>query len=162
MQRGMRGLIVLLALSVMLAGISYGASKPQALQVNTGTVSGVVQDSKGVIFKEASLRLMKDQTLVAETKTNKDGKYTLSNLEAGKYTLQVGDEQALGLDVVEDIKVCSLSIVVSNQENYEAASLALTQTQWVWVGVGTAGAAAVAVPTLYNTTNVFGNTPYSP
>ena len=156
MRRGMRCAVVLLAVLIVLAGVSYGAEKPRALKVNVGKLSGVVQNSKGVILEDVALRLMKGEKLVLATKTGKDGRYTFPQIAAGKYELQVGAERALEFEAAEGVKVCTLSIVVPKRENYAAGSLALTQTQWVWVGVGTAGAAAVSVPVAYNTTNAFG------
>ena len=57
--------------------------------VNPGaTVSGTVNDSSGKAVSGATVELYKDGTKVADATAGTDGKYTISNVSTGTYTLK--------------------------------------------------------------------------
>lgn len=60
-----------------------------AVTVNPGaTVSGTVNDSSGKAVSGAAVELYKDGTKVADATAGTDGKYTISNVSTGTYTLK--------------------------------------------------------------------------
>lgn len=60
-----------------------------AVTVNPGaTVSGKVKDSSGKAVSGATVELYKDGTKVADATAGTDGKYTISNVSTGTYTLK--------------------------------------------------------------------------
>lgn len=60
-----------------------------AVTVNPGaTVSGTVKDSSGKAVSGATVELYKDGTKVADATAGTDGKYTISNVSTGTYTLK--------------------------------------------------------------------------
>lgn len=52
------------------------------------TVSGTVNDSSGKAVSGAAVELYKDGTKVADATAGTDGKYTISNVSTGTYTLK--------------------------------------------------------------------------
>ena len=52
------------------------------------TVSGTVKDSSGKAVSGATVELCKDGTKVADATAGTDGKYTISNVSTGTYTLK--------------------------------------------------------------------------
>ena len=52
------------------------------------TVSGTVKDSSGKAGSGATVELYKDGTKVADATAGTDGKYTISNVSTGTYTLK--------------------------------------------------------------------------
>ena len=68
-----------------------------AVTVNPGaTVSGTVNDSSGKAVSGAAVELYKDGTKVADATAGTDGKYTISNVSTGTYTLKAkGSDGAL-------------------------------------------------------------------
>jgi hypothetical protein len=60
-----------------------------SVTVNPGaTVSGTVKDSSGKAVSGAAVELYKDGTKVADATAGTDGKYTISNVSTGTYTLK--------------------------------------------------------------------------
>lgn len=60
-----------------------------AVTVNPGaTVSGTVKDSSGKAVSGATVELYKDGTKVADATAGTDGKYTISNVSTGTYTVK--------------------------------------------------------------------------
>ena len=96
-KRWARVVAALLA-ATLIAGTSSGTTKaaaPETLKVATGKLSGIVADSTGKALGDVQLRLMRDDKLAVETRTDKAGKYVFNDLAAGKYRLFVGSERAL-------------------------------------------------------------------
>lgn len=63
--------------------------KVDSVTVNPGaTVSGTVNDSSGKAVSGATVELYKDGTKVADATAGTDGKYTISNVSTGTYTLK--------------------------------------------------------------------------
>ena len=60
-----------------------------SVTVNPGaTVSGTVEDSSGKAVSGAAVEMYKDGTKVADATAGTDGKYTISNVSTGTYTLK--------------------------------------------------------------------------
>ena len=60
-----------------------------SVTVNPGaTVSGTVKDSSGKAVSGAAVELYKDGTKVADATAGTDGKYTISNVSTGTYTVK--------------------------------------------------------------------------
>ena len=136
----------------------YGAAKAQQaadVKVCTGTLKGSVTDSAGKGLSGVRVRLMRDDKVIAETRTDKDGKYVLKNVPKGKLKLLVGDEKPLTLVASSDVTAKTLKVVVSARKGYSAA--ALSSTTWMWIGIGT-GALAIAVATPIIVNNTGGST----
>ena len=68
-----------------------------SVTVNPGaTVSGTVKDSSGKAVSGATVEMYKDGTKVADATAGTDGKYTISNVSTGTYTLKAkGSDGAL-------------------------------------------------------------------
>lgn len=138
-------------------GISYGEAKTGTIQVGAGKLGGVLTSSAGKLLDGVQIRVMQGKKLVAETKTDKKGNYTLAKLDVGKYTMFVAGERGLEFEAIKSSQIQALSLVIPTRDKYAAAELgALTQAQWVWIIIGTAAVVAITVPVLHNTTNVFG------
>ena len=152
MRNGLGRSVVAVAMLTVFVGANgtLGAARIKALKVGVGNLSGVVQSSTGQFLPNLELRLMQGDKVLAQTRTDKNGKYQLGNITAGVYELRVASERALKFEAAKNIKVSMLSIVIPQRKDYSAAALTETQTQWVWVGVGTAGAAAIAIPVIAN------------
>lgn len=70
---------------------AFGRRHVQVGSVNVkagATVSGTVKDSSGKAVSGATVELYKDGTKVADATAGTDGKYTISNVSTGTYTLK--------------------------------------------------------------------------
>lgn len=110
-----------------------------AVTVNPGaTVSGTVNDSSGKAVSGAAVELYKDGTKVADATAGTDGKYTISNVSTGTYTLKAksSDGSLNGSapvtvtdgDTTKDITVAKGFIVSGTIKSYGSASEAVTVT----------------------------------
>lgn len=79
--------------------------------VNPGaTVSGTVKDSSGKAVSGAAVELYKDGTKVADATAGTDGKYTISNVSTGTYTLKAkSDDGSLNGSASVTVAVDSIS-----------------------------------------------------
>jgi tetratricopeptide (TPR) repeat protein len=75
------------AVVLMMALLS--ALAPRASAQNDGSISGQIMDVTGKAWPEIGIQAVSDQGAKAETKTDKDGKYSVRNLRAGIYTVYV-------------------------------------------------------------------------
>ena len=110
-----------------------------AVTVNPGaTVSGTVKDSSGKAVSGATVELYKDDTKVADATAGTDGKYTISNVSTGTYTVKAkrGDGSLNGSapvtvtdgDTTKDITVAKGFTVSGTIKSYGSASEAVTVT----------------------------------
>lgn len=94
---GARPLVLsLILVATVLAGCFGGDDSPQAenaadatVSDDLGAVTGRVLTADLTEVKQANVQLVDGSELVAETRTDDDGKYTLNNVEPGDYRLQV-------------------------------------------------------------------------
>src|SRR5450759_5701294 len=93
----MKSLIRSLALVIVLASVSFGASG--------GEVSGVVKDPSGKPFKGAFVRAKKGK-ITTTVLSDRQGRYQLQDLAAGDYEIQA---TAIGYssELPRDVKVLS-------------------------------------------------------
>lgn len=108
--------------------------------VNPGaTVSGTVKDSSGKAVSGATVELYKDGTKVADATAGTDGKYTISNVSTGTYTLKAKSsdgslngsaEITVKADSIPDAHVTvAKGVTVSGTiKSYGSASEAVTVT----------------------------------
>lgn len=111
-----------------------------SVTVNPGaTVSGTVKDSSGKAVSGAAVELYKDGTKVADATAGTDGKYTISNVSTGTYTLKAkGSDGALNgsasvtvaADSIlnADVTVAKGVTVSGTIKSYGSASEAVTVT----------------------------------
>lgn len=111
-----------------------------SVTVNPGaTVSGTVKDSSGKAVSGATVELYKDGTKVADATAGTDGKYTISNVSTGTYTLKAKSsdgslngsaEITVKADSIPDAHVTvAKGVTVSGTiKSYGSASEAVTVT----------------------------------
>jgi tetratricopeptide (TPR) repeat protein len=77
------------ALSVVLVVALFSVLAPRAAAQNDGSISGQIMDITGKPWADVGVQSVSDQGAKADTKTDKDGKYSVRNLRAGIYTVYV-------------------------------------------------------------------------
>ena len=102
------------------------------------TVSGTVKDDKDATVSGATVELYKDGTKVADATAGTDGKYTISNVSTGTYTLKAksSDGSLNGSapvtvtdgDTTKDITVAKGFIVSGTIKSYGSANETVTVT----------------------------------
>ena len=65
------------------------ALAPRAAAQNDGSISGQIMDITGKPWADIGIQAVSDQGAKSETKTDKDGKYSVRNLRAAIYTVSV-------------------------------------------------------------------------
>jgi tetratricopeptide (TPR) repeat protein len=65
------------------------ALAPCAAAQNDGSISGQIMDITGKPWPDMGIQAVSDQGVKSETKTDKDGKYSVRNLRAGVYTVSI-------------------------------------------------------------------------
>ncbi|MFI5058909.1 MAG: tetratricopeptide repeat protein [Candidatus Acidiferrales bacterium] len=76
-------------LAVVLMVVLFSALAPRAAAQNDGSISGQIMDITGKPWTDISIQAVSDQGAKSETKTDKDGKYSVRNLRAAIYTVSV-------------------------------------------------------------------------
>lgn len=111
-----------------------------AVTVKPGTtVSGTVKDSSGKAVSGATVELYKDGTKVADATAGTDGKYTISNVSTGTYTLKAKSSNGslngsasvtVAADSISnaDVTVAKGVTVSGTIKSYGSASEAVTVT----------------------------------
>lgn len=110
-----------------------------SVTVNPGaTVSGTVKDSSGKAVSGAAVELYKDGTKVADETAGTDGKYTISNVSTGTYTLKAksSDGSLNGSasvtvadgDTTKDVTIAKGVTVSGTVKSYGGASEVVTVT----------------------------------
>ena len=121
---------------------AFGRRHVQVGSVNVkagATVSGTVKDSSGKAVSGATVELYKDGTKVADATAGTDGKYTISNVSTGTYTVKAkrGDGSLNGSASVTvaadsisnaDVTVAKGVTVSGTIKSYGSASEAVTVT----------------------------------
>jgi len=99
--------------TVLTADTKPVVAKPVAeMLFKPGDITGVIFDSAGRSVAEVDVTAKNSQgEVIARTKTDKSGRYTLKNVERGKYTIYVGSLKSSALRVTQDSKFSSLTIV---------------------------------------------------
>jgi tetratricopeptide (TPR) repeat protein len=77
------------AFAVVFLAALVCALAPRAAAQNDGSISGQIMDITGKPWADMGIQAVSDQGVKADTKTDKDGKYSVRNLRAGVYTVYV-------------------------------------------------------------------------
>lgn len=121
---------------------AFGRRHVQVGSVNVkagATVSGTVKDSSGKAVSGATVELYKDGTKVADATAGTDGKYTISNVSTGTYTLKAKSSDGslngsasvtVAADSISnaDVTVAKGVTVSGTIKSYGSASEAVTVT----------------------------------
>jgi len=135
-------LAVIVALGMCVCVVS-AAPKTTEVKLGTGTITGVVTDAKGKAVAGAPLWLVRDGELVMEVRTDKDGKYSLKDVPAGKFDLVIGSEMRVKMVTAADSQLRVLNLVLPGT-NYSAAAWPTWRGVKAWyLALPTAGKAAV-------------------
>jgi tetratricopeptide (TPR) repeat protein len=78
-----------LALAAILALLAFGIAATRATAQSDGSVVGTILDRDGKPWAGITMQIVSDQGAKQETKTDKDGAYTIRNLKPGVYTVYV-------------------------------------------------------------------------
>ena len=101
-----------------------------AVTVNPGaTVSGTVKDSSGKAVSGATVELYKDGTKVADATAGTDGKYTISNVSTGTYTLKAKSSDG-SLNGSADVTVKADSILNADVTVAKGFTVSGTAVSW--------------------------------
>ncbi len=85
----MRGTLVFLTLLVLMVGALCFAPSVTMAQTSGGRIIGTVTDSSGAVIPGATVTATREQAATIVTQTNEAGRYTLTGLTPGVYTLTV-------------------------------------------------------------------------
>jgi tetratricopeptide (TPR) repeat protein len=77
------------AFAVVFLAALVCALAPCAAAQNDGSISGQIMDITGKPWADMGIQAVSDQGVKAETRTDKDGKYSVRNLRAGVYTVSI-------------------------------------------------------------------------
>jgi tetratricopeptide (TPR) repeat protein len=77
------------AFAIVFLAAVVCALAPRAAAQNDGSISGQISDISGKPWPDIGIQAVSDQGVKSETKTDKDGKYSVRNLRAGVYTVYV-------------------------------------------------------------------------
>ena len=101
-----------------------------AVTVNPGaTVSGTVKDSSGKAVSGATVELYKDGTKVGDATAGTDGKYTISNVSTGTYTLKAKSSDG-SLNGSADVTVKADSILNADVTVAKGFTVSGTALSW--------------------------------
>ena len=78
-----------LVFAVVFLAAVVCALAPCAAAQNDGSISGQIMDITGKPWPDMGIQAVSDQGVKTETKTDKDGKYSVRNLRAGVYTVSI-------------------------------------------------------------------------
>jgi tetratricopeptide (TPR) repeat protein len=82
--RMMSSVLAVVSLAALVCALA-----PCAAAQNDGSISGQILDITGKPWPDMGIQAVSDQGVKAETKTDKDGKYSVRSLRAGVYTVSV-------------------------------------------------------------------------
>jgi len=77
------------AFAVVFLAALVCALAPCAAAQNDGSISGQIMDITGKPWADMGIQAVSDQGVKAETRTDKDGKYSVRSLRAGVYTVSI-------------------------------------------------------------------------
>src|ERR1700740_1114899 len=75
--------------AVVFLSALVGALAPCAAAQNDGSISGQIMVITGKPWADMGIQAVSDQGVKAETRTDKDGKYSVRSLRAGVYTVSI-------------------------------------------------------------------------
>ncbi len=77
------------AFAIVFLAALVCALAPRAAAQNEGSISGQIMDITGKPWPDIGIQAVSDQGAKSDTKTDKDGKYSVRNLRSGVYTVYV-------------------------------------------------------------------------
>ena len=100
-------------------------------KVKPGTLTGIIEATTRERMPGVSISILNEQgKMVGRGVSNKHGMYQIKNLPEGKYTLVVGDQKVVTLQVTKQASVSTLKIVMP------VRGPVMTPLKWTIVGVG--------------------------
>ena len=99
----------------------YTKVNTEEIEVKTNSVTGLVQDEEGMSVSNLELSINKENEEIRRTYTDENGRYVFSDVEEGKYTIKV-EEENYELKEVKEVKVIggiTENIIVKKIKPYE-------------------------------------------
>ena len=99
----------------------YTKLKTEEIEVKTNSVTGLVQDEEGMSVSNLELSINKGNEEIRRTYTDENGRYVFSDVEEGKYTIKVEEEnyEIKEIKEVEVIGGITENIIVKKIKPYE-------------------------------------------
>ena len=99
----------------------YTKVNTEEIEVKTNSVTGLVQDEEGMSVSNLELSINKGNEEIRRTYTDENGRYVFSDVEEGKYTIKV-EEENYELKEVKEVEVIggiTENIIVKKIKPYE-------------------------------------------
>ena len=99
----------------------YTKVNTEEIEVKTNSVTGIVQDEEGMSVSNLELSINKENEEIRRTYTDENGRYVFSDVEEGKYTIKV-EEENYELKEVKEVEVIggiTENIIVKKIKPYE-------------------------------------------
>ena len=99
----------------------YTKVKTEEIEVKTNSVTGLVQDEEGMSVSNLELSINKGNEEIRRTYTDENGRYVFSDVEEGKYTIKV-EEENYELKEIKEVEVIggiTENIIVKKIKPYE-------------------------------------------
>ena len=99
----------------------YTKVNTEEIEVKTNSVTGLVQDEEGMSVSNLELSINKENEEIRRTYTDENGRYVFSDVEEGKYTIKV-EEENYELKEVKEVEVIggiTENIIVKKIKPYE-------------------------------------------
>jgi len=139
----------------LFAPVAAWAADKAAITLKSGALTGKVATASGTAVEMATVKILdKDQQVVADLKTDKEGKFAVESLKAGTYTVSVAQKHSFGVVVADEGKTSNLVILLPGSKTYAAGQeggMGGAQTGLL-VGGGTAGVVGAGI-VIHNSTD---------
>jgi hypothetical protein len=127
-KKGYGSISILLVLAVALypfassgTAIAAPAGK-DVLVMKAGLLKGAITDMAGLAVSELPIELFDGNgATVSKAVTNKSGKFVMDDLQAGGYTLAVGEHYILKLALKKDAEASEMKVVVPEEGSVDPA-----------------------------------------
>ena len=99
----------------------YTKVNTEEIEVKTNSVTGLVQDEEGMSVSNLELSINKENEEIRRTYTDENGRYVFSDVEEGKYTIKV-EEENYELKEIKEVEVIggiTENIIVKKIKPYE-------------------------------------------
>jgi hypothetical protein len=133
------GVLATVILLGLLAGPQQAESQTPKTQdmplpvqkVKPGRLNGLIETATRKRMAGVDISILNEQgTVVGKGISNKHGMYQIKNLPEGNYTLMVGDQKVVQLQVTRQATVSTLKIVMP------VRGPVMTPLKWTLIGVG--------------------------
>ena len=100
---------------------NYNTVIVKELEVNTKSITGIVRDNNNAIVSDILVSLVQNGEVIKETYSKSDGSYVFSDLESGKYKIEVNEEiyEQVGVDEVTIENTATYNISVKKVEPFK-------------------------------------------